>query len=123
MRRVFLLLERATWEDDEEEVVQPLIDWLCVSLTRGSAAAETPSLVTLLTPLSVPMVTSELAERLHQLVKGNLPAWQQTVAPSTTHKPPAAQTTQQQQDPPTWLSGCECVLWDRGRGFDSHLGG
>ena len=21
-----------------------------------------------------------------------------------------------------WLSGCECVLWNRGPGFDSHLG-
>ena len=96
-REGFLLLERATRENDEEEAMQPLIDWLRVSLTRGNAAAETPSPVTLPASPSVPMVTPELAERLQRLVKGDLPAWQQTGAPSTTRELPAAQTTQQQQ--------------------------
>ena len=77
--------------------MQPLIDWLRVSLTRGNAAAETPSPVTLPASPSVPMVTPELAERLQRLVKGDLPAWQQTSAPSITRELPAAQPTQQQQ--------------------------
>ena len=96
-REGFLLLERATRENDDEEAMQPLIDWLRVSLTRGNAAAETPSPVTLPASPSVPMVTPELAERLQRLVKGDLPAWQQTSAPSITRELPAAQPTQQQQ--------------------------
>ncbi len=75
----FLALERAVRENDDEEAMKPLVDWLRVSVTRGGVDAQENSKVTLVQPPGVPMVTPELAKKLQRLVRGDLPAWQQSV--------------------------------------------
>ena len=75
-REGFLAVERAMRENQDEQALGPLLDWLRVSVTRGGADETAKARVTLPTAPGVPMVTPELADKLQRLVKSDLPAWQ-----------------------------------------------
>ena len=92
----FLAVERAVRENQDEQALEPLLDWLRVALTRRGGEATAKSKVVLPEAPGVPMVTPELADRLQRLVRSDLPAWQLDVF-RTPRNVPSPQNSQQQQ--------------------------
>ena len=95
-REGFLEIERAVRENNDEEAMQPLLDWLRIAVTRGGVETTANSRVTLTHSPGVPMVTPELADKLQRLVRGDLPAWQKETPTPQGVILPAASAQQMQ---------------------------
>ena len=95
-REGFLAVERAVRENQDEQALEPLLDWLRVAITRSGVERTAKSKVALPTAPGVPMVTPELADKLQRLVRSDLPAWQLDNLRTLTNAPAQPSTPQQQ---------------------------